>query len=55
MPEGSRPLLESQGSQTRYNMGKQMESQKRKKVLIVGAGAAGMLTSIQAFDIDIDR
>nr|OQO29550.1 hypothetical protein B0A51_04108 [Rachicladosporium sp. CCFEE 5018] len=42
MPEGTKPLLQSQGSQTRFNMSKQMENQKRKKVLVVGAGAAGM-------------
>ena len=41
MPDGTRPLLESNGSQTRYNMGKQVENQKRKRVLVVGAGAAG--------------
>ncbi|OQN99058.1 hypothetical protein B0A48_14919 [Cryoendolithus antarcticus] len=42
MPESTKPLLQSQGSQTRFNMSKQMENQKRKKVLVVGAGAAGM-------------
>ncbi len=41
MPDGTRPLLESNGSQTRYNMSKKMEGQPRKRVLIVGAGAAG--------------
>lgn len=42
MPKGSKPLLQSNGSQTRYNMGKSMEGQRKKKVLVVGAGAAGM-------------
>ena len=42
MPDGSRPLLESNGSQTRFDMSKKMEGQKRKKVLVVGAGAAGI-------------
>lgn len=42
MPEGTKPLLESHGSQTRFNMSKTMEGQKRKRVLVVGAGAAGM-------------
>lgn len=41
MPDSVKPLLTSQPSQTRYDMGKQMENQKRKKVLVVGAGAAG--------------
>ena len=41
MPEGTKPLLESQGSQTRFDMSKKMENQKRKRVLVVGAGAAG--------------
>lgn len=37
-------MLESNGSQTRFNMSKNMEApQRRKRVLIVGAGAAGML------------
>lgn len=36
-----RPLLNSNGSQTRFDMAKNMEGQKRKKVLVVGAGAAG--------------
>jgi len=36
------PLLKNkQPSQTRFKMGKKMEQQKRKKVLVVGAGAAG--------------
>lgn len=39
---GERPLLDTQPSQTRFNMGQKMEGQKRKRVLIVGAGAAGM-------------
>jgi len=43
MPDGARPLLEPNGSQTRYNMAKTVENQKRKKVLIVGAGASGKL------------
>jgi len=42
MTEGGKPLLQSQGSQARFNMGTNMENQKRKKVLVVGAGAAGM-------------
>ena len=37
----SKPSLESQPSQTRFNMGRNMEGQKKKRVLIVGAGAAG--------------
>jgi tRNA A37 threonylcarbamoyladenosine dehydratase len=41
MPEGAKPLLQSQGSQTRFDMAKNMENMKRKRVLIVGAGAAG--------------
>lgn len=43
MPEGTKPLLESHGSQTRFDMSKNMENQdkKRKRVLVVGAGAAG--------------
>lgn len=41
MPDGTKPLLESNGSQTRFNMAKGMENQKRKRVLVVGAGAAG--------------
>jgi len=41
MPDSVKPLLTSQPSQTRYDMGKQMENQKRKNVLVVGAGAAG--------------
>lgn len=47
MPEGSKPLLESHGSQTRFDMAKNMEGQKRKRVLVVGAGAAGMLKKIK--------
>jgi hypothetical protein len=42
MTDGSKPLLKSNGSQARFNMGTNMENQKRKKVLVVGAGAAGM-------------
>lgn len=45
MPEGVKPLLESNGSQTRFNMGTNMENSKRKKVLVVGAGAAGKVGS----------
>lgn len=41
MPEGTKPLLQSNGSQTRFNMAKSIENQKRKRVLVVGAGAAG--------------
>lgn len=41
MPDETRPSIQSQGSQTRFNMGKAMEGQKKKRVLIVGAGAAG--------------
>jgi len=41
MPDGTKPLLQSNGSQTRFNMAKSVENQKRKRVLIVGAGAAG--------------
>jgi hypothetical protein len=42
MTDGVKPLLQSRGSQARFNMGTTMENQKRKKVLVVGAGAAGM-------------
>ena len=42
MTDGAKPLLKSNGSQARFNMGTNMENQKRKKVLVVGAGAAGM-------------
>lgn len=45
MPDGVKPLLESNGSQTRFNMGTNMENSKRKKVLVVGAGAAGKVGS----------
>ncbi|KAF4551843.1 Hypothetical protein D9617_12g037330 [Elsinoe fawcettii] len=38
----TKPSLDSQPSQTRFNNGTNMEGQKRKRVLIVGAGAAGM-------------
>jgi len=42
MPD-TKPLLNTQPSQTRFNMGRNMEDQKKKKkVLVVGAGAAGM-------------
>jgi hypothetical protein len=41
MTDGVKPLLQSRGSQARFNMGTNMENQKRKKVLVVGAGAAG--------------
>jgi len=40
MPD-NKPLLNSQPSQTRFNMGKSMENNRKKKVLVVGAGAAG--------------
>lgn len=47
--EPVKPLLKSNGSQARFNMGTNMENQdknqKRKRVLVVGAGAAGMLIS----------
>ena len=39
----NRPLLESNGSSTRFDTSKNMENQRRKKVLVVGAGAAGVL------------
>lgn len=42
MPTDGRPLLEAQGSQTRFDMSQKMEGQRKKKVLVVGAGAAGM-------------
>lgn len=42
MTDGVKPLLKSQGSQARYDRATNMEGQKRKKVLVVGAGAAGM-------------
>lgn len=41
MPEGTKPLLQSNGSQARFNMAKSVENQRRKRVLVVGAGAAG--------------
>jgi spermidine synthase len=41
MTDGVKPLLQSQGSHARYDMAPNMETQKRKKVLVVGAGAAG--------------
>lgn len=37
-----RPSLASEASQTRFKMGSKVEGQPRKRVLIVGAGAAGM-------------
>lgn len=51
--EGNRPLITSNGSQTRFNSSNNMENQKKggksgprpKRVLIVGAGAAGMTTA----------
>jgi hypothetical protein len=46
MTDGAKPLLKSNGSQARFNMGTNMENQKRKKVLVVGAGAAGTYKSI---------
>jgi alkyl hydroperoxide reductase subunit AhpF len=46
MTDGAKPLLKSNGSQARFNMGTNMENQKRKKVLVVGAGAAGTCKSI---------
>lgn len=42
MGDDSRPILETQASQTRFDMSQKMEGQRRKKVLVVGAGAAGM-------------
>lgn len=44
MPESRKPLLPNHSSQTPFNMSKKMEHQKRKKVLVVGAGAAGKIT-----------
>ena len=41
---GNRPLPQSNGSQTRFNMAKGVEEnggERRKRVLVVGAGAAG--------------
>jgi hypothetical protein len=43
MTDGTKPLLQSTGSQARFDMAKGIENQKRKRVLVVGAGAAGML------------
>jgi hypothetical protein len=44
MSVSERPLIpESQPSQTRFDRAEDMEGQKRKKVLVVGAGAAGTL------------
>ncbi|CZT20242.1 related to flavin-containing amine oxidasedehydrogenase [Ramularia collo-cygni] len=42
MGDDSRPILEPQASQTRFNMSQKIEGRRRKKVLVVGAGAAGM-------------
>ena len=50
MPE-ERPLLQSNGSQTRYDMNGKMENQKRKKVLVIGAGAAGKVLRWRKADI----
>lgn len=41
MTDGGKPLLQSQGSHARYDMAPNTENQKRKRVLVVGAGAAG--------------
>jgi spermidine synthase len=41
MTDGGKPLLKSQGSHARYDMAPNTENQKRKRVLVVGAGAAG--------------
>lgn len=41
---GTRPLPQSNGSQTPFNMAKGVEEnggERRKRVLVVGAGAAG--------------
>lgn len=47
MREEYRPSLESNGSQARFNMAKGAENgQRRKRVLVVGAGAAGKLTNM---------
>ena len=46
MPDSAKPLLTTQPSQTRYNMGQSMEGQKKKRVLVVGAGAAGTVPPI---------
>lgn len=53
MTDGVKPLLKSQGSQARYDMGTKMENQKRKKVLVVGAGAAGMCNTVREKTVDI--
>ena len=47
MTDGVKPLLQSQGSHTRYDMAPNTEGQKRKKVLVVGAGAAGTYRAVQ--------
>lgn len=47
MPTDGSPLFEPQGTQTRFEMSQKMEGQrksKNKKVLVVGAGAAGTLS-----------
>ena len=49
MTDGAKPLLKSNGSQARFNMGTNMENQKRKKVLVVGAGATSH-EPLQALD-----
>jgi hypothetical protein len=47
MSVSERPLIpESQPSQTRFDRAEDMEGQKRKKVLVVGAGAAGKISSL---------
>ncbi|PNS20041.1 hypothetical protein CAC42_1488 [Sphaceloma murrayae] len=38
----TKPSLDSHPSQTRFNNGTNMEGQKKKRILIVGAGASGM-------------
>jgi len=42
MAHGTKPMRESNGSQIRFNMAKGVEQQRRKRVLVVGAGAAGL-------------
>lgn len=46
MPD-TRPLLntEREPSQTRFDMGNKTEGQRKKRVLVVGAGAAGTIQS----------
>ena len=43
------PLLKGTGSQNSAKMSKGIELQKRKRVLVVGAGAAGQLLWQQCF------